>query len=225
MALLVGIDLDVPRNLQVILAAALLSSPFGWYAGKRVSSLLHSPNWVYIVELDTRKEESGLYRVPSDGYTQFTVTKGEVDRPNPHLVFAQNVDLEAKTLEGVWRGTLSDRELMAELSNVYEIRGQLQQDAQEGFAVKSQAWMIVRDATRRATKSIVRTFERGTMPSEDGLEVSEAVENAVDSFDFGLVEDSQEPDFDPFEAATEEMEIEPLEAPDLENRPKRSGSE
>ena len=206
MSVILGLDPDLPRWLEVSAAAGILSLPFGWYSGNRVAAMLHQPNYVYIVDLDTRSPQNALYRIPSDAYGQIEVVEGEVDRVNPHLVFAKDVDFEAMQMRGCWRGTLSDRELMAELSTVYEIRGQLEEDAKRGFAIESQAWMIVKNATRQATKSIVRTFERGTMPSQDGLEVSEAVEDAIEGFDFDMIEEMDDGDLDGLNVVSEESQ-------------------
>lgn len=174
-----------------MLASGLLSIPIGYASGTKVAQLLYVPNWVYIVELDTRDLQNGLYRVPSDQFGHIEVEEGQIDRPNPHLAFAKNVDLEENTMEGVWRGSLSDRELMAELNKVHELRGTLEDEARRGFAIESQAWMIVSNATRSAVRSIVETFERGKMPDSEGDSVNEIIDEAIDQFEFDFIEDSR----------------------------------
>ena len=213
-AIIIGVPLDLPRWSQVMLAAALLATPIGYASGNKVASLLYTPSWVYIVELDTRDRENAIYRVPSDQFGELDVIEGEVDRVNPHLVFATDVNLEAGELAGVWRGTLSDRELMAELYKVHELRGTLEADARRGFAIETQAWMIVREATRDAVRSIVDTFEDGTLPGT-GQSVNEAIDSALENYDMDDLapdpeetsDEEPEPDFSDFEPEAPEPEV------------------
>jgi hypothetical protein len=112
------------------------------------------------------------------------VTSGEVDWVHPNLGFARYVDLEDETLEGNWRGSLSDRELLVSLARVRECKGRLLEDAQKGFALRSQATTVVRTAVRDISHHIIATIETGTLP-ERGDRLEDAVDAAVRQFDFG----------------------------------------
>ncbi|MFC6976525.1 hypothetical protein ACFQL1_20490 [Halomicroarcula sp. GCM10025709] len=70
---------------------------------------------------------------------------------------------------------------MRALQAVEECRGQLEEDAKRGFAIESQAFTIVRNATRKAVFRIVETFEKGTLPDE-GESITEEIDGAVERF-------------------------------------------
>lgn len=174
---------DVPRSAQLIGISMFVWLPaVGRPVGKRVVSMLWDPSVVWVVDVDARYPgQAGIFAIPSDAWTEFETTDGSLDWVSPSLVFARNVDLEAKTVEGTWRGTLSDRELLTALSAVKECRETLEKDAKRGFAVESQAWTIVRSATRSAVREIVATFERGTLPDR-GESIDDAIDDALDSW-------------------------------------------
>ncbi|MFC7230328.1 hypothetical protein ACFQMM_01150 [Saliphagus sp. GCM10025308] len=74
-----------------------------------------------------------------------------------------------------------------------ECRGMLEEDARKLFALEANLWSIVYRATKDATKSVVETFEEGTLPDRgEGVDV--AVNDALE--DFGLLEKMNELDQD-----------------------------
>lgn len=174
------LDYQLPRNLRVIGLAALIAIPFaGRPTAKRVKAMLWDPSYIWIIDLDARYQKGAIYRTTSQRFREWDVIDGQLDWLTPNLCVGKNVELEEQRVEGTWRGTLSDRELLKTLQSVEECRGQLEEDAQRGFAVEAQAFAIIRNTTRRAVRSIVETFERGTLPdSGEGLnhEINEAIE-------------------------------------------------
>jgi hypothetical protein len=173
---------EFPRNLRVIGIAALLTMPFvGRPLGKHIKAMLWNPSYVWLVDLDARREDGAIYRMPAERFREWDVVDGQLDWLSPELAIGKNVDLEAQRVEGTWRGTASDRELLRAKEAIKEIRGQLEKDAQRGFAIESQAFVIIRNTTRRAVRSIVETFENGTMPDTgDGL--NDEINSAISEF-------------------------------------------
>lgn len=177
------LEYPVQRNHRVIGISAGLALMFiGRPVGKKVRSLLFDPRVIWLVDIDARIVEGGIYRMPSQRFVEFEVVEGQVDWVSPDVAFCKNVDLEQRTLQGTWRGTLTDRELLRSLQAVDECRGQLEEDARRGFIVESQAFSIVHRATKNAVMSIVDTFERNSLPDE-GVGISDAVESALDEHD------------------------------------------
>lgn len=180
-------DVVIPRRAKLAILGIVAITPYGYLVGQYVKSLVYDPMWVYLVDVAAEDPHSGhLYRFSSYDFSKLEVTTGELDNPVPHLYFGRNADLEAMTVEGNWRGTLSDRELLEALHQVYECRNQLEADAKRGFAIQSSAWTIVRQATRSAVDRVVDVFEEGTLPDEgEGIEA--AVDAAVEEFDLPTV--------------------------------------
>lgn len=176
------LDYELPRWLRVIGLTALIVIPVvGRPTGKKVRALLWDPSYVWLVDVDARVLKGGIYRMPSQRFREWEVVSGSLDWVSPHLAFGKNVDLATQTVEGTWRGTLSDRELMRTLSAVDECRAQLEEDAKRGFAIESQAFTIIRNATRKAVLRVVSTFERGTLPDE-GEGLTEEIDSAIEQF-------------------------------------------
>ena len=176
------IGYELPRNLQIIGLTALIIVPIvGRPTGKKVRSLLWEPNYVWLVDVDARYTKGGIFRTPGQRFREWTITEGQLDWVSPDLAFGKNVDLEEQTIEGTWRGTMSDRELMRTLQAVEECRGQLEEDAKRGFTIEAQAFTIIRNATRKAVLRIVSTFERGSLPDE-GEGLTDEIDSAIEQF-------------------------------------------
>lgn len=184
-----GFEPEIPRFWKIALAAGIAMLPVGFVAGNKVIDLLYNPSWIYLVDLAAAEETGALHRFSEADFRDLEVTDGQLDRLAPGLYVGKSVDQELMTVDGTWRGTLTDRELLLSLRKVRECRGQLEDDARRGFVLRSSAFTIVRRAVRETTKSVVATFERGTLP-DDG----EAMTNAIDAEleEFGISDDLDE---------------------------------
>ena len=181
-AALIGYDPEVPRWSKLLAFTAVACVPIGYVLGNWLTSLLYNPRYQYLVDLDATETDGALYQLPYDDFAELDVQNGELDRLTDRLHAGKNVDLETATVDGCWRGTLTDRELLTALSKIEECRGTLEEDAKRGFRIETQAWTIIRNATRKATLSVVETFERGTLP-DDGQGIGTEIESALSDFD------------------------------------------
>ena len=210
-ALIAGFDIAIPRWLRITALAAAFSVPLGWMTGSKVVKWLHNPSFVWLVDLDARVLDGGIYRLPPDDFREMDVLDDdeflnpsyELTQLSPSLYVGKQVDLDDMTVVGTWRGTLDDRELTRALRAVHECRGQLQQDAQRGFILESSAFVVVRRATRNTVERVVELFEDGSLPdSGDGIERAidkELEEFGLDQQDGGiddLVDDADLDDLD-----------------------------
>ncbi|ARS89646.1 hypothetical protein B1756_07780 [Natrarchaeobaculum aegyptiacum] len=227
-ALMLGFSPNV--STEVLLVALCLG--WGLVAGYPVSGVvidkIGDEPGVFVVDVaaETLEHDSGLYWMPYTEFVEYDVLDGSLDQVAPFLYFARNVDSEAMTMEGTWRGTLTDRELLAALSAVKECRGMLEEDARRAFALETNLWSVVYRASKHATKSVVRTFEEGLLPDE-GEGVDRAVSDAMEQFDLERMADRLDDenadleelvdaagdDQDSAHADTEESLDEPLESP------------
>jgi hypothetical protein len=183
-ALLLVTDTAIPRTVKIGGVAFIVSmfTVGRWTAG-RAADLFDGPGWVWLVDVDLLDlDGAGIYRWPRPRWSEVDVTEGQLYWSSPSLAFGKNVDLEANTVEGVWPGTLDDRELMTALSKVHELRNVLEEDAQRGFAIETQVFSIVRSATRQAVLSVVQTFEKSTLPDR-GESINQAIDDAIEQFD------------------------------------------
>lgn len=185
-------DISVPRFWKIAFIAALITLPYGKYVGEYVKNLLFEPFYVYVVDLDARITDAALYQFPFNDFMKLESENGEIDQVTPNLAFAKNVDKEELKCHGTWRGTLSDRVLLRQLEKIDECRTMLENDAKEGFAVKTKSRSIIRDATFDATMSVIKLFDAGTLPDE-GKGIDDAVEKAIEKYDLDeLIEDRDE---------------------------------
>jgi hypothetical protein len=182
--LMVGIDVSIPRWLRLGLIVSPLGLLCGHYASKFVIGLLPDPHIVWLVDVDLLDDDgAGLFALPAEDMADLDVTEGQLWAPAPNLRFGKAVDLEEMTVEGTWRGTISDAEMLRALSMVRECRGELEDHAKRGFRIETQAFSIIRNATRQCIRSVVATFERGSLPDE-GDTLGNEIEKAIE--DFGL---------------------------------------
>ena len=190
-ATVAGLDLEIPRWVKLLAITMLAFVPIGYIFGNWLTSILHEPNYQYLVDLDAAHLDGAIYQFPPEDFRELEVTDedGNEEAPyditqlSPNLYVGKHVDLENKTVQGTWRGTLDDRELARSLRAVRECRGQLQDDAQRGFVLETSAFTIVRSAARDAVLDVVSMFEGGTLPDQ-GASINEAVDNALEDFGF-----------------------------------------
>ncbi|MFA9516334.1 hypothetical protein ACERIT_03810 [Halopenitus sp. H-Gu1] len=200
-AIYTGFDIELPRFWKIVGAATLFLLPYSYIVGAKVVSLLHNPNYIFVVDLDARHLEGALYQFPYTDFRELEAREGSFTQLTPNLYTAKDVDLEAMEATGTWRGTLDDRELCRALQAVHECRGQLEDDAKRGFAIETSAFTIIRNAVRRTTLHVVETFESGSLPDE-GSALHEAVEDQLEQFD---LEDN-------LETLAEDVDVSPAEA-------------
>ena len=210
--IIAGFDVSLPRSVQVAGLAALLGGiPLGLLTGSKVVDWLYNPQYEWLIDLDARVLDGGIYRLPPEDFRdleildddEFKNPSYDITQLGPHLYVGKQVDLEDLTVVGTWRGTLDDRELATALRAVYDCRGELQDDAREGFILKSSAWIIVRRATQNTVESVIDLFEDGTLPDSgdalDGVIEKELREFGLDpggsSLD-DLVDDEEIDDLD-----------------------------
>jgi hypothetical protein len=182
-ASMLGWNVDVPRPAQIIgLTATVSFLTVGRWIKTRTLELLWDPSHIWVVDLDAQEPRTGgVFRWPSQQFRELEVLEGQLDWLTPNLAVGKKVDLEAGTLHGTWRGTLTDRELLLKIENIKECRGRLEEDAKRGFSIEAQAHSIVRVAAKKAVLRIVHTFERSTLP-DDGEALAAEIDDALEGF-------------------------------------------
>jgi len=207
-----------PNWVVPVTIAVFATAPYAHFVASRARRYLWNPGFVYGVHLvGEDDQEGGIYRWPSDVMNQNEITKGSLDWVNPSLFFAREIDdaqagpgNRGATLQGTWRGTLTDRELMWSLQKVAECRGQLLDDAIRGFVIESSAWVVVYEATRAATDEMRKMMEDGTLPDK-GEGIDAAVTEAIAGTDLdALLEDSKDLDLPDEWGANEDAFADPL---------------
>lgn len=163
------LDVRVPRAIRLgAVVGTIVALAIGRPVARKVRDWLWNPTVYWLVDVDARVLEGGIYRIPSQAWTDWDVTDGDLDWVAPNLAFGKNVDLIEQTVEGTWRGTLSDRELLRSLSAVAECRGETLEQAHRGQLLEDHIFTIVREQTQKRVRSIVETFERGALPGDRG---------------------------------------------------------
>jgi len=216
----IGFDIEVPRRLKLAVIGIVAISPYGYIVGKYIIGLLWSPENVFVVDIDARFVDGALYRFPYEDFRELEVSEGQLDELTPWLHVGKDVDLDEMTVKGTWRGTLSDRELLMALSKIDECRGQLEKDAQKGFALRTQAFTIIRSCVRSGVESVVEVFEQKSLPDR-GESIEAAIDDALDRYDLDREIDERLEDMD-IEADDLDPETIDRESPDsVEDRPDR----
>jgi hypothetical protein len=185
------VSLEVPRWAKLAGLTFIALAPVGFIAGNYITGLLWNPNHIFLVDLDARVIDGGLYRFPYSDFREITVTdeNGNGEAPyemtqlTPSLYVGKSVDLEEMTVIGTWRGTLDDTELVRALGKIRECRGQLQDAAQRGQAIENSAFSLLHGAAQDEIRHIVDSFADGTLASE-GESIANAVEQAIEEQGF-----------------------------------------
>lgn len=192
------VDPTVPRWAKLGLLVALFVSPVGYIAGNYITSLLYDPNYVYVLDIDAARFDGALFCFPYEDFIRLDVVDGELDQVASNLYIGKKVDLEEMTIEGTWRGSMTDRELLTAVTKIWEFRYLLEPDAREGFLIKTTRWAMLRTALVETTAHVVETFEKNTLPdSGDALEA--VVDDVLEQWnlDDDVEEEMRELDVDP----------------------------
>ncbi|WP_418283187.1 hypothetical protein [Halorubrum sp. DTA98] len=191
-ALVMNYEPAIPRFWYIFgLAFGAGGIPVGYLAGSKVVSLLYNPRRIWLIDLDTRVLDGGIFRFAVDEFRDLEVTdeSGNTDADysltqlTDNLYVGKQVDVENSTVVGTWRGTLDDVELARTLAAVKRCRGELQDKAQRGWAIETAAPAIVSNALRSEVDTLMDTIEAGTLPDE-GDGIGDAIEERLDDLGF-----------------------------------------
>lgn len=212
----------VPRWLRIFALAAFAAGLLvGQPTATKVRELLWNPDDVYIIDLDATSRTGALYREPSQQFREWDVEDGQLDWWSPNLVAAKDVDFQNRTAVGTWRGTLTGRQLLAALDAVEECRGALEDQARRGRRIETQGFVIVRTAAVRATKQVIRTFERGTLPDE-GEGLTAAIDDTLEELGLERRLDRLEEDPDQDQETDLDLDLSDL---DRQTRPQEAAAD
>lgn len=163
LALLVGIILAAPW-------AALLVD---W---------LYTPNSRFIHRYNAATDEFELWELSLAEWRDLDVDE-ELHQLNAKEPVYQTheFDPDENTASGHWRGSASDLQLVESREAVKEVRGDLEQLAREGLAIRTKQSAIVRAAVADIVMEFVADFEEETTYSGD--QIQKRVESALDDLD------------------------------------------
>lgn len=202
----------IPRYAEVIFWTAVLGSPAAYILAARAVDMLHDPYGILFVDLDARETGIGIWNIPKKRWEEIEVVDGDLYRLDASrtVYSGKNFDPENLTVEGTWRGSMSDVEMLRTQEKIAECRGQLEDMAKEGFTVEVQKSSIVRGAVRDISRSVIGSLEEGTV--YNGEKIAEAVDRATARYDFDReTEDTQSGD--------------ETETPDPDHQEKQNGEE
>jgi hypothetical protein len=94
---------------------------------------------------------------------------------------ANDFDPDEQVATGVWRGSATDLELIEHREAVAEVRGDLEDLAREGLAIRAKQSAIVRGAVADIVMEFVADFEDESTYSGD--QIQHRVDSALDELD------------------------------------------
>lgn len=201
------------RYTKLVLLAAVpaLIIAFPWVS--YIIDWLYKPDIVILVEYEASTDKFGLHFLPSPLFRDMTVDDElhhlEASRP---VYLCSSYDLEENHAVGHWRGSASDLELVESRESCREVRGDLEDLAREGLALRTKLSSIVRSSTRNIVNDFIADFESETVYSGD--EIQNRIDEALDHLDDPDSPDTPDDDLpddpdDPDSPLTESDQLEP----------------
>lgn len=174
-----GYDIEIPRWLRLYVTVVALTGALGYPVAARIVQWLYSPNYTYLVEVDARDSELAIWQLPPSVWRGLDVTDGELHevRATAPAWECQEYDPEENEAVGTWRGSASDLELIEQRERIDEIRGELEELAQEGLTIRVKQSGIIRKSVRGIVMSFVEGFEKESL--YDGEQIQNSVEEAL----------------------------------------------
>jgi len=182
----------VPRRLKLAIYAFVPAFVAGYPAATRIVEWLYQPQVTYLVDWNAETDDLAIWELPASSWRDLQVSEGElysIKAAHPAWE-GKNYDSDENTVEGTWRGSATDRELIDSKESIDEIRNDLEDLAKEGLTVRVKQSSIVRGAVRDITQAFIADFEDATI--YDGDQLQEAVDKAIDHWEIDDKQQQQE---------------------------------
>jgi hypothetical protein len=171
------------KPVKVLLVGLTGGLVLGYLPSAKIVEWLHSPNWVYLLEVDAREDDFALWKLSPEQFADLDVLHGELHRlsATDEVWEAQAYVPDRNSAIGTWRGSASDMELIADRERIDELRGTLEEQAQEGMSIRIKVGAIVRSAVNDIVHDIVGQYEGITI--HRGEQVENSVQEALEDYD------------------------------------------
>jgi len=182
-------DFGRPAKLFAVtfFVGALFAAP---WASKLVD-WLYTPDVKYLLTTNAETNELQLWKLPLPLWRDLDIEEDlHLWDASRHVYEAREFDQEENRAVGTWRGSATDLELVEHRENVKEVRGDLEELAREGLAIRAKQSSIVRASVSDIVMEFVGDFEVETMYS--GEQIQNRVEDALADLD----DESADPDDD-----------------------------
>lgn len=207
---------NIGRELKLFGMAFLIGAILAAAPATRLVDWLHTPDNKYLVEYDAATDEFALWEIPAPQWRNLEIVDEAHQLNASEPVYEVNdYDPDEQVATGVWRGSASDLELIQHREAVAEVRGDLEDLAREGLAIRAKQSSIVRGAVADIVMEFVADFEEESTYS--GTQIQDRVDAALDDLD----EEPTDPDDDQDEDDQEQILFGPPEQtgnhPDTDN--------
>lgn len=174
---------EVPRSVQLFAATFGLGILGGSLPAYVIVKWLYSPDYVYLVDIDPESDDVAVHKLKPAKFADLRVESGDI-----HPLEATNRAFEVRSYDpvtnvatGTPRGSASDLQLLRDREEIREIRGTLEDLAQDGISLRIQLSSIVRSVSIDVIGDMIETYEQHATFSGD--RVSQAVKDALDHHD------------------------------------------
>ncbi|WP_336327876.1 hypothetical protein [Halovenus sp. HT40] len=212
---------SIGRELKLFAIAFVVGSILAAAPATKLVDWLHTPDSKYLVEYDAETDEFELWEIPAPQWRSLEI-EDELHQLNASepVYEVNDYDPDEQVATGVWRGSASDLELIQHREAVAEVRGDLEDLAREGLAIRAKQSSIVRGAVADIVMEFVADFEEESTYS--GTQIQQRVDSALDELD----EEPSDPDDD------QDDEDDPLldsfaqtsDRPDSDTEPNKNGN-
>lgn len=173
---------SIPRGPRLFAVGAILAVGLGYAPAVKIVDYLHSRDSTYLVDIDARDNGLAIYELSPGKWEHLAVEKGELYRlkTSGEAYACRQYWPDYDTCLGTWRGSASDLELLRERERIDEIRETLEEQAQEGIAIRTRMGGIVRTAVRTIVNDLVGQYEQAAV--HRGEHIESAVRDALDDY-------------------------------------------
>jgi len=177
-----GLDVQLSRGQRLVAWSVVFTAPYAWIFGMWFVGWFWEPTIVYLIDVDARDPEDGaLYRLPLEEFQDLEVAEGDLEQWAPRLYAGKNVDVDDWYAVGTWRGSATDRELLAHLPAVYLVRNELEPRARKWDRLAPQLPWLIRQEARDEAAFMLESLEDLVLPSAvDGGSARERLEEQLE---------------------------------------------
>jgi len=173
---------DFGRPVKLFLVAFVVGSVVATPWATKLVDWLHTPDTRWLLTTDAEKNKLELWEIPAPLWRDLDVDDDLHRWDSSQPVYeVREYDQEDNHAVGTWRGSATDLELVETREAVKEVRGDLEDLAREGLAIRAKQSSIIRSSVSDIVMEFVGDFEEETTYS--GEQIQQRVEDALDDLD------------------------------------------
>ena len=176
-------DPTIPRPVRLFAIAFAAAAVLGYVPAIRIVDYLYRPSHTHLVDFDAETDRLRIWKLTPAQWRDLEVRNDEIyplQAAEPCWE-GKNYDPEENTIDGTWRGSATDLELIESREAINDVRHQLEDMAKQSLTIRVKQSTLVRNAVSDIVMSFLSSYESETI--YDGEELQQQIDEAIEHWE------------------------------------------